>query len=75
MCVHSCVHLWSAGNIRAEMQLAAISLPHGNVNQLPLLHSLTAADNTGAIVPPNTHKLKFSRSVSHYPIMIPALSV
>lgn len=59
MWVYSCVHLCGTENSGAEVQLDAIFRHHENVNQPSLLRSLSAADNTEAFMPPNTHKPQF----------------
>lgn len=56
VCVCVCVYSICCKLLQSHMQLAAISLRRGNVNQLPPSSPpSSSADNTGAIVPPNTH--------------------
>ncbi len=57
-----CVCVRGAGYFSTAVQLAAITLRHGNVNQLPPLSLSSTADNTEAIVPPNTNTHKHTHT-------------
>lgn len=70
-----CVCVWrGAGYIRAVVQLAAIFLHHGNVNQLPFLPSSSAVDDTGSSATPyahaHKHRIRFFFVVYFFKVII-----